>query len=97
MINASTELAMTIASTFGDEIEKCNKDFMSGIFELKFKKRPLTGSGEKGRVQEKLIVLDLIQCLTERGYTMCASLDMDIDVKGSVVIHRSGDAWFWYR
>ncbi|KAL3478895.1 hypothetical protein BJX99DRAFT_256100 [Aspergillus californicus] len=43
LINAPTELATALIDFFGERIEKCDKDFVSGNFELKFKDSPWLG------------------------------------------------------
>ncbi|KAL4733892.1 hypothetical protein BDV11DRAFT_209868 [Aspergillus similis] len=96
LLNAPAELATFLLTSFGDRIEKCNKDFVSGNFELKFKGSPWTKTGAKGALQCRLIVLDLMQCLEEQGYTMCTALDIDGGV-GGTEYKSNGEAWFWYR
>ncbi|PTU23680.1 hypothetical protein P175DRAFT_0505492 [Aspergillus ochraceoroseus IBT 24754] len=96
LINASTDLATALISKFGDEVEKCNKDFVSGIFEVKFKNAPWGQPSPKGSVRSRIIVLDLIQCLEERGYKMGTSLDFDNGSGGSSY-QSTGETWFWYR
>ncbi|KAL5342657.1 hypothetical protein BJX70DRAFT_268762 [Aspergillus crustosus] len=96
LINAPTQLATALINYFGDRVEACNKDFVSGNFELKFKGTPWTKSNGKGSVQSRLIVLDLMQCLEEQGYTMCTALDIDGGSGGSNY-QSNGELWFWYR
>ncbi|KAL4750624.1 hypothetical protein BDW72DRAFT_203756 [Aspergillus terricola var. indicus] len=96
LLNAPAELATSLLASFGDRIEKCNKDFVSGNFELKFKGTPWTRVGARGAVQCRLIVLDLMQCLENQGYTMCTALDIDGGV-GGAEYKSNGEAWFWYR
>ncbi|KAL4813528.1 hypothetical protein BDW67DRAFT_192816 [Aspergillus spinulosporus] len=96
LLNAPAELATSLLAFFGDRIEKCNKDFVSGNFELKFKGSPWTKTGTKGVVQCRLIVLDLMQCLEKQGYTMCTALDIDGGL-GGTEYKSNGEAWFWYR
>ncbi|KAL4997444.1 hypothetical protein BDV10DRAFT_169639 [Aspergillus recurvatus] len=96
LLNASSELATSMIVFFGDRIEKCNKDFVSGNFELKFKGTPWTKSGSKDTVQTRLLMLDLMRCLEEQGYTMCTALDID-GGKGGSEYKSNGDVWFWYR
>ncbi|KAL2869589.1 uncharacterized protein BJX67DRAFT_379138 [Aspergillus lucknowensis] len=96
LINAPTELANSLISFFGERVEKCNKDFVSGNFELKFQGQPWGRNSGKGGVQSRLLVLDLMQCLEEQGYTMCTGLDIDGGDGGST--YKSyGELWFWYR
>ncbi|KAL4987469.1 hypothetical protein BDW68DRAFT_188039 [Aspergillus falconensis] len=96
LFNAPSELATFLITSFGERVEKCNKDFVSGNFELKFKGTPWTKSGAKGTVQTRLLVLDLMQCLEEQGYTMCTALDIDGGAGGSEY-KSNGEVWFWYR
>ncbi|KAL3429276.1 hypothetical protein BDV09DRAFT_200762 [Aspergillus tetrazonus] len=96
LLNAPAELTTFILASFGDRIEKCNKDFVSGNFELKFKGNPWTKTGAKGAVQCRLILLDLMQCFEEHGYTMCTALDIDGGL-GGTEYKSNGEAWFWYR
>ncbi|KAL4863930.1 hypothetical protein BDV12DRAFT_176928 [Aspergillus spectabilis] len=96
LINAPTELATALINHFGDRVEACNKDFVSGNFELKFKGTPWTKASGQGSVQSRLIVLDLMQCLEEQGYTMCTGLDID-GGNGGTTYRSYGELWFWYR
>ncbi|KAL4786883.1 hypothetical protein BJX76DRAFT_345917 [Aspergillus varians] len=96
LINAPTELATALIGFFGERIEKCNKDFVSGNFELKFNGDPWTKQSGKGGVQSRLLVLDLMQSLEEQGYTMCTSFDIDGGCGGSTY-QSNGELWFWYR
>jgi hypothetical protein len=93
LLNAPAELATFLLASFGDRIEKCNKDFVSGNFELKFKGDPWTKTGAKGAVQCRLILLDLMQCLEEQGYTMCTALDIDGGLAGTEY-KSDGETWF---
>ncbi|KAL6237845.1 hypothetical protein BDW75DRAFT_237899 [Aspergillus navahoensis] len=76
LLNAPSELASSLIASFGERVEKCNKDFVSGNFELKFKGMPWTKSGTKGTVQTRLLVLNLMQCLEEQDSTP----ELDVDV-----------------
>ncbi|KAL4914742.1 hypothetical protein BDW62DRAFT_136254 [Aspergillus aurantiobrunneus] len=96
LLNAPTELATALISHFGDRVERCNKDFVSGNFELKFTGTPWTRTTGKGGVQSRLLVLDLMQNLEEQGYTMCTTLDID-DGDGGTTYKSHGELWFWYR
>ncbi|KAL4881737.1 hypothetical protein BJY04DRAFT_188039 [Aspergillus karnatakaensis] len=96
LINAPTELATALINHFGDRVEACNKDFVSGNFELKFKGNPWNKSSGKGSVQSRLIILDLMQCLEEQGYSMSTGLDIDGGSGGSTY-QSNGELWFWYR
>lgn len=96
MINAPSEIATAIISTFGDRIEKCNKDYISQSFEVKFKQSPWGQPTPKGMIQSRLLALDLIQCLTEQGYTMGTSVDLDSGI-GGISYKSTGEVWFWYH
>ncbi|KAL4900435.1 hypothetical protein BDW74DRAFT_161929 [Aspergillus multicolor] len=96
LLNASTELATALISNFGDRIEKCNKDFVSGTFELKVRGTLWTRMSGKGAVQARLLALDLMQILHEHGYNMATALDIDHGDGGSEY-ESSGECWFWYR
>ncbi|RDW64520.1 uncharacterized protein DSM5745_09931 [Aspergillus mulundensis] len=96
LLNAPTELATSLISSFGDRIEKCNKDFVSGTFELKVRGNPWTRNSGKGAVQSRLLALDLMQILEEQGYSMATALDIDHGDGGSEY-ESSGEVWFWYR
>ncbi|KAL2855795.1 hypothetical protein BJX68DRAFT_231167 [Aspergillus pseudodeflectus] len=96
LINAPTELASALIFFFGERIERCNKDFVSGNFELKFTGSPWNKSSGKGSVQSRILILDLMQCLEEQGYTMATSLDID-NGSGGNTYQSYGELWFWYR
>ncbi|KAK2813711.1 hypothetical protein FQN50_000109 [Emmonsiellopsis sp. PD_5] len=96
LINSSTELATALISAFGDRVEKCNKELVSGVFELKFKEQYWAKPSPKGMVQSRVIVLALMQCLEEQGYTMCTSIDLDSGI-GGTACQSTGEVWFWYR
>ncbi|KAL3456994.1 hypothetical protein BJX64DRAFT_269736 [Aspergillus heterothallicus] len=96
LINAPTELASALIDFFGERVEKCNKDFVSGNFELKFTGTPWNKSSGKGSVQSRILILDLMQCLEEQGYTMATSLDID-NGSGGDTYQSYGELWFWYR
>ncbi|KAL4937286.1 hypothetical protein BDV06DRAFT_215997 [Aspergillus oleicola] len=96
LINAPTELAEAIISFFGERVSKCNKDLVSGNFEIKFQGTPWKKTGEKGGIQCRILVLELMQCLEEQGYAMVTSLDIDGGNGGSCYRSR-GEMWFCCR
>ncbi|KAL4792226.1 hypothetical protein BDV19DRAFT_392401 [Aspergillus venezuelensis] len=96
LINAPTELAEALISFFGERVLKCNKDFVSGNFEIKMRNTPWTKSSAKGGIQARVLVLELLQCLEEQGYTLATSLDVD-DGSGGSCYRSQGEMWFCCR
>jgi hypothetical protein len=96
LINAPTELANALIFSFGERVERCNKDFVSGNFEIKFTGSPWNKPSGKGSVQSRILILDLMQCLEEQGYTMGTSLDID-NGSGGNTYQSYGELWFLYR
>lgn len=91
LINAPRELINSILETFKDKIKKCNQEFISGIFEIQFKDTPWSQSSSK--IQSKLVLLDLLQCLEQQGFSLRATLDLDHG-KGGDSYKSSGETWF---
>ncbi|KAL4931447.1 uncharacterized protein BDV17DRAFT_288984 [Aspergillus undulatus] len=96
LINAPTELAEALIDFFGERVEKCNKDFVSGNFEIKFTGTPWSKNSGRGSVQSRILILELMQCLEEQGYSMCTSFDID-EGNGGNTYQSNGELWFWYR
>ncbi|KAL2822978.1 hypothetical protein BJX63DRAFT_417378 [Aspergillus granulosus] len=96
LINASSDLATSIISTFGNKVEKCNQDYVSGSFEVKFRHSPWAQPTPKGSIQSRILALDLAQCLSKQGYQMCTGLDLDGGA-GGINYQSTGDVWFWCR
>ncbi|KAK1141040.1 hypothetical protein N8T08_009613 [Aspergillus melleus] len=95
LINSPPEFGQSIIQVFGDRVEKCNRDLVSGNFEIKFRDGPWSGSF-KNAVSSRLIILDVLRCLEEHGYALCASVDFDNGSGGSVY-KSSANTWFCCR
>ncbi|KAE8379341.1 hypothetical protein BDV26DRAFT_259602 [Aspergillus bertholletiae] len=96
LINAPSELALSLVATFGDKIKSCNQDLVSGNFEVKFQKNLWSKSSDEGAVLSRVAILDVLQCLESHGFTLCSSLDLDHG-NGGEVYKSSGETWFCYR
>ncbi|KAL3455149.1 hypothetical protein BJX64DRAFT_272898 [Aspergillus heterothallicus] len=96
LINAPSELATRILTTFGDKVETCNQDYVSGSFEVKFKQVPWAQPTPKGAIQSRILALDLARCLSNQGYRMCTSLDLDGGI-GGINYQSTGEVSFWCR
>lgn len=70
---------------------------MSGIFEIKIKDTPWSNTNRTvGAVQSRLILLDVLQCLHDLGYSLRASLDLG-NGQGGSSFESSGEMWFCCR
>lgn len=96
LIDAPLQLARSVIDMFGDKVERCNQDLVSGNFELKLRGNPWSRSSTDGAVQGRLILLDVLRCLQGHGYALSASLNLD-DGDGGSLYHSSGGIWFCCR
>ena len=93
LINTPPEMAACFMAVFGDKIERCSHDLVSGIYEVQFKDMPWSS---RNRMASRLIVLDVLRCLDMQGYMLSASLDLD-DGNGGSLFKSSGETWFCCR
>ncbi|PWY76019.1 hypothetical protein BO94DRAFT_499347 [Aspergillus sclerotioniger CBS 115572] len=96
LIDAPFELARSVIDMFGDKVERCNQDLVSGNFEIKLRGNPWTRSSSDGAVQGRLILLDVLRCLQGQAYALSANLDLDGGDGGSLYRSR-GEIWFCCR
>ncbi|OJJ51729.1 hypothetical protein ASPZODRAFT_127856 [Penicilliopsis zonata CBS 506.65] len=96
LVNAPAHLAKAMCKAFGDRIEGCYQDFVSENFELRLKDAVWSQPTPKGAVQSRLIALQVLRCLHEQGYSLCASLDLDHGLGGTLYL-SSGEIWFCCR
>ncbi|PYH94069.1 hypothetical protein BO71DRAFT_419638 [Aspergillus ellipticus CBS 707.79] len=96
LIDAPFELARSVIDMFGDKVERCNQDLVSGNFEIKLRGGPWSRSSTDGVVQGRLILLDVLGSLQGQGYALSANLDLDGGNGGSSY-KSSGDIWFCCR
>lgn len=93
LIDAPPELAKSILLAFGDKIERCSQDLVTGDYEVKFKNAPWSQPAQKGALLSGLLLLDIVQCLEEQGFALRISLDMDKG-QGGIVYKSTGEMWF---
>ncbi|KAB8215047.1 hypothetical protein BDV33DRAFT_181491 [Aspergillus novoparasiticus] len=96
LINAPSELALSLVAVFGDRIKNCNQDLVTGAFEVKFQRKLWSKYSEEGAVMSRVAILDVLQCLEGQGFTLCSSLDIDYG-NGGEVYKSSGETWFCCR
>ncbi|PYI01618.1 hypothetical protein BO78DRAFT_353282 [Aspergillus sclerotiicarbonarius CBS 121057] len=96
LIDAPFELARSVIDIFGDKVERCNQDLVSGNFEIKLRGDPWSRSSTDGAVQGRLMILDVLRCLQGQGYALVANLDLDGGNGGSSY-RSSGEIWFCCR
>ncbi|KAE8350527.1 hypothetical protein BDV28DRAFT_138955 [Aspergillus coremiiformis] len=96
VIGAPGELGGAFLEVFGDRIISCNRDLVSGSFEVRFRGGVWSKSGGAGPVLSRLVVLDVLRCLEDLGYMLCVSLDVDSGVGGDFY-RSSGETWFCCR
>ncbi|KAF9895112.1 hypothetical protein FE257_000014 [Aspergillus nanangensis] len=91
LMRATDQLATGIMAVFAGKVEQCNKDLVSGHFEIKLAGKPWNGSGDTG-----LLVMDLLQCLNDHGYILGSSVELD-GGNGGDSYKTNGEVWFCYR
>ncbi|KAF7591215.1 hypothetical protein BBP40_001874 [Aspergillus hancockii] len=85
-----------LIEAFGERIQSCNQDLVSGSFEVKFKGTLWSKTSGEGAVQSRLAILDVLQCLEDQGFALCSSLDLDHGSGGNLY-KSSGETWFCCR
>jgi hypothetical protein len=93
LINAPAQLALAIITAFGDKIETCNQDLVSGNFEIKFRDNIWWQPTKKGAVESRLVILQMLQCLDDNGFKLYTSVDLDNGTGGNVY-QSSGEIWY---
>jgi hypothetical protein len=93
LINGTSALAQSIITGFGDKIETCSQDLMSGNFEIKFRDNVWWQPTKKGTLESRLAILQMLQCLDENGFKLYTSVDFDNAIGGSTY-QISAEIWY---
>lgn len=96
LINATSALAQSVMTTFGNKIESCNQDLMSGNFEIKFRDHLWWQPTKKGSLESRLAILQMVQCLDDNGFKLYTSVDFD-NATGGSTYQISAEIWYCCR
>ena len=93
ILDAPQELADTLKQAYGERVQRCRAH--EPAFEIKFKGYPWLANGEE-TVRSREILLILLECLEQHGFSLYTSLDQDSGPGGNSHSSES-DTWYCNR
>ncbi|KAK9482219.1 hypothetical protein V1527DRAFT_34259 [Lipomyces starkeyi] len=79
LIDAPQDLGRLLVQAYGEKVQ--NYQFKGSVFEIKFRGNPWRAYGTD-TVQTRLILLTLLECLEQQGFSLYASIDQDNGLGG---------------
>ncbi|KAK9433308.1 hypothetical protein V1505DRAFT_156070 [Lipomyces doorenjongii] len=93
LIDAPQDLGRLLVQAYGGKVQKYQIN--GSVFEIKFRGYPWRAAGTE-TVQTRLILLTLLECLEQQGFSLYAAIDQDNGPGGDS--HSSeADTWFCNR
>ncbi|KAK9245093.1 hypothetical protein V1506DRAFT_539163 [Lipomyces tetrasporus] len=93
LIDAPQDLSHLLVQAYGEKVQKHH--YNGSVFEIKFRGYPWYANSRE-TVQARLIVLTLLECLEQRGFSLYASIDQDNGPGGDSNCSEA-DTWFCNR
>lgn len=94
LIDSPAELNNSILASCGVKVQS-SKQPAPGHFEIKFRGWPWQANGTE-TVQTRLLLLTLLECLEQHGFSLYASVDQDCGPGGDSS-RTEADTWFCNR
>jgi hypothetical protein len=93
LINAPQDLGHSIATALGPKVQRTQ--ILGAVYEIKLRGYPWRASG-KDTVQTRELLLVLLECLEEHGFSLYASIDQE-NGPGGDSHATEADTWFCNR
>jgi hypothetical protein len=93
LIDAPQDLGRALVQAYGSKVQ--NYQANGSVFEIKFRGYPWRANGTE-TVHTRLILLTLLECLEQHGFSLYASIDQDNGPGGDSRASEA-DTWFCNR